>query len=485
MKEENINFNFNNSYLKLPNIFYEVQYPSKVRNPRLVILNESLAEDIGINSNALKTENGIEILSGNSICEGSNPISQAYAGHQFGHFTMLGDGRAILLGEHIVNGNRLDVQLKGSGRTPYSRGGDGKAALGPMLREYIISEAMYGLRVPTTRSLAVVETGESIIRERIEKGGILTRIASSHIRVGTFQYASRFTSYNDLKALADYTIKRHYSEGEEKENPYLYLLEEVIKKQAYLISKWIQVGFVHGVMNTDNVAISGETIDYGPCAFMDTYDPETVFSSIDYQGRYAYGNQPYIIAWNLARFSETLIPLLSDNEEEAIHMAQESIAKFNDIYKENYILGMSKKIGLFNIEDNDEELIYELLNLMYKYKSDYTNTFRNLTLGKKDNIIMFETEEFSNWNNKWRERLSKQNKSKEEIKLMKSMNPSIIPRNHRVEEAIEAAVKNDDYTLIKNLLNVLSNPYDYTVDKEEYAELPKPSNVPYRTFCGT
>ncbi|MBD7915753.1 YdiU family protein [Clostridium sp. Sa3CUN1] len=486
MKENDINFNFDNSYLKLSDLFYTIQYPSKVTKPKLVMFNDSLAKEIGLNSEALKSYSGVEILAGNSIYEGSTPISQAYAGHQFGHFTMLGDGRAILLGEHIINDKRLDIQLKGAGRTPYSRGGDGKAALGPMLREYIISEAMYGLKIPTTRSLAVVETGESIIREKIEPGAVLTRIASSHIRVGTFQYAARFTSYKDLKALADYTLERHYKEGLEKENPYLYLLKEVIKKQASLVSKWIQVGFIHGVMNTDNVTISGETIDYGPCAFMDTYNPNTVFSSIDYQGRYAYANQRYIIAWNLARFAETLIPLLSDSEKEAINLAQKEISKFDEIYKGNYILGMRKKLGLFTNIEEDENLINDLLNLMNKYEADYTNTFRNLTLGKKDDIIMFETEEFKKWNNRWKERLSKENKSEEEIvKLMKSMNPSIIPRNHRVEEAIEAAVKNNDYTVINNLLNALSDPFDYIEDKEEYTKLPKPTNIPYRTFCGT
>ncbi|WP_066893579.1 YdiU family protein [Clostridium nigeriense] len=487
MKEKEIKFNFDNSYLNLSDSFYKIQYPSKVKEPKLVIFNNNLSEEIGLSSNALISDYGANILSGNLIYEESTPISQAYAGHQFGHFTMLGDGRAILLGEHITpNGNRIDIQLKGAGRTAYSRGGDGRAALGPMIREYIISEAMNGLRIPTTRSLAVVTTGESIVRERVEQGAILTRVASSHIRVGTFQYAVRFTNYENLKALADYTIKRHYSEGEKKENPYLYLLEEVIKRQAHLVSKWLQVGFIHGVMNTDNVTISGETIDYGPCAFMDTYNPETVFSSIDYQGRYAYGNQSYIMAWNLARFAETLIPLLSDNEEEAIELAQNSISKFNDIYKESYIMGMRKKLGLFNEEKEDDNLIYDLLNLMHKYEADYTNTFRSLTLNIKDNIIMFETTEFNEWKSRWQERLKRQRESeKEAIDLMKSVNPSVIPRNHRVEEAIEAAVKKDDYTLINKLLDVLSTPYDYTKDKEEYTKLPKPSKIPYRTFCGT
>lgn len=484
---KNTGFNLENSYMSLPSVFYTKQFPSYVPEPKIVVLNKSLAKNLGLSLDELESDDIAAIFSGNKLIEGSIPIAQAYAGHQFGHFTMLGDGRAVLLGEHVtLEGEKVDIQLKGSGITPYSRGGDGKAALGPMIREYIISEAMYALGIPTTRSLSVVTTGESIAREKIEIGAILTRVASSHIRIGTFQYAARFASYEDLKSLADYTIKRHYPEGMNKENPYLFLLEEVIKKQASLIAKWLQVGFIHGVMNTDNVTISGETIDYGPCAFMDTYDPKTVFSSIDYQGRYAYGNQPYIIAWNLARFAETLIPLLSDNQDEAVDIAQEAVSKFSDTYKEIYISGMRSKLGLFNEEKEDENLIYDLLNLMNKYGADYTNTFRNLTLDKKDDIIMFETTEFSNWFDKWKERLSRQEKSKEDIvNLMKSANPSVIPRNHRVEEAIQAAVNNSDYTVMNKLLEVLSKPYDYTEYQEEYTKLPKPSKTPYRTFCGT
>ena len=480
-------FNIENTYTKLPQIFYTKQLPSFVQSPEIVILNKELAKDLELNLEVLESNNGADIFSGNKLINGSEPIAEAYAGHQFGYFTMLGDGRAVLLGEHVkADGERVDIQLKGSGVTPYSRGGDGKAALGPMLREYIISEAMYSLGIPTTRSLAVVTTGESVARERIEPGAILTRISSSHIRVGTFQYAARYTSYEDLKALADYTIKRHYPEGLNKENPYLFLLEEVIKRQASLISKWLQVGFIHGVMNTDNVSISGETIDYGPCAFMDTYDPATVFSSIDHQGRYSYGNQSNIIAWNLARFAETLIPLLNDNQDEAIDIAQNVISKFNNIYKENYISGMRLKLGLFNEEKEDESLIYSLLSLMHKYGADYTNTFRNLTLDRAGDIPMFTTSEFAIWHNKWTERLSRQDKSKDEvIKMMKSVNPSIIPRNHRVEEAIEAAVKENDYNVMVKLLKVLSNPFEYSEDQEEYTTLPKPTNIPYRTFCGT
>lgn len=487
MEEKNINFNFDNSYVKLSDIFYSIQNPRKVPDPKLAVLNNNLAEHLGLNSKALEADTGINILSGNLIYEGSKPIAQAYAGHQFGYFTMLGDGRAILLGEHITpEGERVDIQFKGSGMTPYSRGGDGKAALGPMIREYIISEAMFGLGIPTTRALAVVTTGDSIVREKIEPGAILTRVASSHIRVGTFQYAAQYTSLNNLKELADYTINRHYKEAIETENKYLYLLEEVIRKQSDLIAKWLHVGFIHGVMNTDNMTISGETIDYGPCAFMDRYDPNKVFSSIDSQGRYAYGNQPYIAAWNLARFAETLIPLLDDDKEKAIKLAQDAILKFNDIYKEKYISGMRLKLGLFTEEKEDENLIYELLGLMQKYKADYTNTFRNLTLNKLSEEEIFEKDDFKAWNKKWSERLDKEGKSQEDItNLMKSVNPSVIPRNHRVEEAIEAAVKKDDYSVMKKLLEVLENPYDYNDKQEEYAKLPKETKIPYRTFCGT
>ena len=487
MKEKNINFNFDNSYVKLSDIFYSIQNPSKVPDPKLAVLNKDLAEHLGMNSKALETDIGIDILSGNLIYEGSEPIAQAYAGHQFGYFTMLGDGRAILLGEHITpKGERVDIQLKGSGITPYSRGGDGKAALGPMIREYIISEAMFGLGIPTTRGLAVVTTGDSIVREKIEPGAILTRVASSHIRVGTFQYAAQYTSLNNLKELVDYTINRHYKEALETENKYLYLLEEVIRKQSDLIAKWVHVGFIHGVMNTDNMTISGETIDYGPCAFMDRYNPNTVFSSIDSQGRYAYGNQPYIAAWNLARFAETLIPLLDDDKEKAVKLAQDAILKFNDIYKEKYISGMRLKLGLFTEEKEDENLIYELLGLMQKYKLDYTNAFRSLTLNKLSEEEMFEKDDFKVWHKKWNERLNKEKKSQEEVtNLMKSVNPSVIPRNHRVEEAIEAAVKKDDYSVMKKLLEVLENPYDYSDKQEEYIKLPKETKIPYRTFCGT
>lgn len=458
-------------------------------SPKLIILNYPLAKSLGLNVLELQSNDGIEVFAGNQIPEGALPLAQAYAGHQFGHFTMLGDGRAILLGEQITPlGQRVDVQLKGSGRTPYSRGGDGRAALGPMLREYIISEAMHALGIPTTRSLAVVTTGESVIRETEQPGAILTRVAASHLRVGTFEYASEWGTVEELKVLADYTLERHFLHMDGDDNKYLFLLQQVIKRQASLISKWQLVGFIHGVMNTDNMTLSGETIDYGPCAFMDTYDPATVFSSIDRRGRYAYGNQPQMAQWNLARFAETLLPLLHHNQNEAIKIAQDAILSFNQLYHYNWMRGMRAKLGIFNEEQQDEFLVEELLSMMQKYQADYTNTFRELTLDKwaHSNMALFSAEEFVKWYKLWQERLSRQQQSKESsYQLMRNSNPAIIPRNHRVEEALEAAVKQGDYTVMERLLNALSNPYAYSPEQDEYSMLPSQSSCGYRTFCGT
>lgn len=480
-------WNLDNSYARLPELFYKKVNPNPVTSPKLVILNYYLARFLGLEIHTLQSNDGIEVLAGNKVPEDSIPIAQAYAGHQFGHFTMLGDGRAMLIGEQITPlGERFDIQLKGSGRTPYSRGGDGRAALGPMLREYIISEAMHHLGIPTTRSLAVVTTGESIIRETRLPGAILTRVGSSHLRVGTFQYAAQWGTVEDIRILADYTIKRHYSYIEDDKNPYLTLLKEVIKRQAALISKWQLVGFIHGVMNTDNVTICGETIDYGPCAFMDTYDPATVFSSIDIHGRYAYKNQPDIAAWNLARFAETLLPLIHDNQDKAVDMAQDAIEGFAKWYYDNWITGMRGKLGIFNEELEDGHLIGELLAIMEKNGADYTNTFRALTLERLEGMSIFSTEEFSHWYKKWQERLERQQESKDSsYQLMRSSNPAVIPRNHRVEEALEAAVKHGDYEVLHRLLNVLSNPYDYSCNKDDYTKPPEASDRPYRTFCGT
>jgi len=342
-------WNLDNSYAGLPASFFSRLSPTPVRAPKLIILNYALATSLGLNVKSLQSNDGVAVLAGNLVPEGALPLAQAYAGHQFGGFTMLGDGRAILLGEQITpQGERFDIQLKGSGRTPYSRGGDGRAALGPMLREYIISEAMYALGIATTRSLAVVITGESVIREREQPGAILTRVAASHLRVGTFQYVSNWGTLEDLRVLADYTLKRHFPDVEADESRYLSLLQEVTKRQAVLIAKWQLVGFIHGVMNTDNMALSGETIDYGPCAFMDAYDPVTVFSSIDLQGRYAYGNQPHIAGWNLARFAETLLPLLHVDQAEAVKLANDALADFTELYHRAWLAGMRAKLGMFN-----------------------------------------------------------------------------------------------------------------------------------------
>ncbi len=479
-------WNFDNSYARLPRVFHSSQKPAPVSAPTLTILNHSLAESLGLNVEALQSTHGVAVFAGNELPEGASPLAQAYAGHQFGHFTMLGDGRALLLGEQITpQGERFDVQLKGSGRTPYSRGGDGRAALGPMLREYIISEAMHALGIPTTRSLAVVATGEPIRRETSLPGAILTRVAASHIRVGTFQFAAQWGSPEDLRALADYTLQRHFPEVAADKDRYVLLLRSAIQRQAALIAKWQLVGFVHGVMNTDNMAISGETIDYGPCAFMDTYDPATVFSSIDIHGRYAYGNQPKIAAWNLARFAETLLPLLHDDESVAVKMAQEEIAGFTRAFRWAWLSGMRAKLGLRNEEPEDETLIGDLLRMMQAHRADYTNTFRALTSGEEQLLELFDTLEFSQWREQWRARVERQPESRASSQeVMRNSNPGVIPRNHLVEAALEAAVQEGDYSVLERLLGVLSSPFAYAPEQVEYCHVPNPTQ-PYRTFCGT
>ena len=472
-------WNFSNSYIELPGIFYAKQFPAPAISPRLIVFNSSLAAFLGAPLQ-------LEVFSGNIVPEGSEPLAQAYAGHQFGHFTMLGDGRALLLGEQITrSGERYDIQLKGSGRTPYSRGGDGRAALGPMLREYIISEAMHALGIPTTRGLAVVETGENVFREKNLPGAVLTRVAASHLRVGTFEYASRFGATEDVRILADYAIARHFPNIAAFEDKYLLMLKEVIRRQASLISGWQLAGFIHGVMNTDNMTISGETIDYGPCAFMDAYHPAAVFSSIDDHGRYAYANQPKIAVWNLARFAETLLPILHDDANEAVELAQAELAGFRDLYRNYWLAGMRAKLGLHGDEAGDELLIEDLLRLMEQYRADYTNTFRSLALDKKDDMDMFSRPEFYYWNARWQARLERQAKSADENRaLMKSRNPAVIPRNHRVEEALDSAV-NGDLGMFNKLLRSLANPYGYTAEQEEYSKPPEPTSSRYQTFCGT
>ncbi|MEK6264183.1 MAG: YdiU family protein [Clostridium sp.] len=488
IKEEiETGWKLDNSYAHLPKSFFTRLKPTPVRSPKLIILNYPLAESLGINVAELQSKDGVDLLSGNLIPEGAFPLAQAYAGHQFGHFTMLGDGRAVLLGEQITPlGKRVDIQLKGSGKTPYSRGGDGRASLGPMLREYIIGEAMQALGIATTRSLAVVTTGEPVIRETEQYGAIMTRVADSHLRVGTFQYVSKWCTAEELKALADYTLQRHFPQVENNENRYLFLLQEVIKRQAALIAKWQLVGFIHGVMNTDNMALSGETIDYGPCAFMDDYDPKTVFSSIDIHGRYSYGNQPSIAAWNLARFAETLLPLLHINQDQAVKLAQNAVSEFTVLYHSNWLTGMRSKLGIFNQEQRDESLIENLLSMMQKYGADYTNTFSALTFDKTPEDPMTHATEFVSWHESWQERLGRQEETKASShKLMRNSNPAIIPRNHRVEDALDAAVNQSDYSVMERLLDVLSSPYAYSKEQTDYSTLPALSTRPYRTFCGT
>lgn len=489
MTEENLNvgWNLENTYTELPKLLYTAINVNPVSNPKLVILNDAVATSLGLNSKELESTHGVEVLAGNKVIEGGIPLAQAYAGHQFGNFTMLGDGRALLLGEQITpSGELVDVQLKGSGRTPYSRGGDGRAGLGSMLREYIISESMHALGIPTTRSLSVVTSGESIMRESVQPGAVMTRIAASHLRVGTFQFATKWGTFEDLKALADYAIERHYPILLANENRYLAFLKEVIERQAALIAKWQLVGFIHGVMNTDNMTISGETIDYGPCAFMDIYNPKTVFSSIDRQGRYAYENQPNIAAWNLARLAESLLPLIHEDPDEAVQQAQEAMAAYPVTYENYWLTGMGNKLGIFNIEKEDISLIENLLELMEKYEVDYTNTFRLLTLDKVEETELFGKNGFEQWYEKWKTRLENQQVSEEFIKqLMQKSNPVVIPRNHRVEEALDAAVNHEDYSVLNNLLSVISRPYDYKADYMDYTTLPPDTSGPYKTFCGT
>ena len=416
--------------------------------------------------------------------ENTNTIAQAYAGHQFGHFTMLGDGRAVLLGEHLVNKNsRFDIQFKGSGRTSFSRGGDGRAALGPMLREYIISEAIHSLNIQTTRSLAVVKTGEKVVRENLLQGAILTRVASSHIRVGTFQYIAGKQNIEELKMLVNYTIDRHFPEITSSQNKALDLLNLVLQKQCELIVDWMRVGFIHGVMNTDNMTISGETIDYGPCAFMDHYDPKTVFSSIDKFGRYSYSNQPPIAKWNLARFAECLIPIIDTNEDKAINIATEIIDNFQKIYENKWLNMMRDKLGLFGEDKNDKNLIKSLMDWMSNNKADYTNTFCYL-MGIGIDHKIYEDMSFKKWVNegKVRSRLNNSNNEKQ-LQLMRKVNPNVIPRNHKVEEALSAAEHNN-FDVMNKLLSVLKNPYD-TKDISEYQSPAPLTKEKYKTFCGT
>ena len=474
------------SYAQLPALFHLAIEPTPVSAPRLVILNRALAEFLGLQADALAGDEGTAVLAGNRLPPGSMPIAQAYAGHQYGHFTTLGDGRAILLGEQITpQGERFDIQLKGSGPTPYSRRGDGRAALGPMLREYIISEAMHALGIPTTRSLAVTATGENVWRQPgALPGAVLVRVAASHIRVGTFEWAAGRQDHEALRALTSYTLRRHYPDLANMENPPRLLLDAVIERQAALLAQWLLVGFVHGVMNTDNMALSGETIDYGPCAFIDVYDPATVFSSIDAHGRYAYGNQPAIAQWNLTRLAEALLSLMDPVETTAIEMAEKSLELFPVRFQHHWLAGMRRKLGLFNEEPDDAVLFKKLLEWMYRTKADFTNTFAGLTHEIRPDDSRRSDADFLEWQNGWRARLTRQSNSiAESEQLMRATNPAFIPRNHLVEAAL-ASAEQGDLNAMKRLVDVLASPFDHARHAPDYRAAGKTSDK-YQTFCGT
>ena len=485
-KQDPVGWQFENTYSRLPGIFFAPARPATSKSPRLVILNRQLANQLNLNIDAISTEAAAILFSGQDLPSGTLPIAQAYAGHQFGGFTMLGDGRAILLGEHrLPSGQLVDIQLKGSGQTPFSRRGDGCAALGPMLREYIISEAMFALGIPTTRSLAVVTTGEHVFRETRLQGAILTRVAASHIRVGTFEYVAARGDESNLRVLADYTIKRHYPELADSPDRYSKFFCAVMDRQAALIARWQLVGFIHGVMNTDNMAISGETIDYGPCAFMNAYRSDTVFSSIDHAGRYAYGNQPAIAQWNLTRFAETLLPLIDSEQERAVAIATEMLGQYPALFEKYWLAGMRAKLGLENAEAGDLELVKSLLIWMQKNQADFTNTFRDLSTDESPNRALYDDEEFREWNSKWQHRQGREGRSSTLARAaMRGVNPAVIPRNHRVEEALAAAENDNDLSVLNRLLATLATPYAPQGDVAMYQE-PPPDEGSYRTFCGT
>lgn len=482
-----VGWRFDNTYSRLPASLFVKALPAAFRGPRLSILNLRLADELGLNLGAPPPETIASLFAGQDLPAGSQPIAQAYAGHQYGHFTMLGDGRAILLGEHRTPDGRLvDVQLKGAGRTRFSRGGDGLAALGPMLREYVISEAMDRLGLPTTRSLAVVTTGEPVYRETVRRGAVLTRAAASHVRVGTFEYAAALQEEPTLRALADYSIERHYPELIGVPQKYLEFFRAVMGRQASLVARWQLVGFIHGVMNTDNVAISGETIDYGPCAFMNAYDPATVFSSIDHHGRYAWGNQPAIAQWNLARFAEALLRLLDPDQDRAIAIATEALGEFPALFERHWLDGMRRKLGLQTAEAGDAELARSLLDWMHRSRADFTNTFRDLSESEQAPVgDVYRDADFLSWYSRWQERLGHEGRPKASASaVMRAANPAVIPRNHRVEEALRAAEERDDLSVLHRLLAVLASPYEPGPDAAEYREPPADEGN-YRTFCGT
>ena len=482
-----------NTFLESLSEMCEKSYATPAPAPELLIFNNSLAEELNLSSLAKNQNKCTEIFSGREVLKGSQPIAQAYAGHQFGHFnSALGDGRALLLGESLnINGELKDIQLKGSGPTPFSRRGDGKSALGPVLREYLISESMHVLGIPTTRALAAIKTGENVQREQELPGGVMTRVASSHIRVGSFEYAYKSKNQSLIKDLADYSINRHFPETADVENPYLAFFAAVCNEQASLVANWMSIGFIHGVMNTDNMTISGETIDYGPCAFMDVYDPSTVFSSIDKNGRYSYKNQPKILTWNLTRLAETLIPLVHKDQNEAIKLLTEVLQLIKPVYTNYWLSSMRSKIGLSKEDQDDINLISQLLNLMKTNKVDFTLCFRYLSKALVGDIKsiknLFKNDiAFDNWMTLWKERVSQESISDEKIaSSMNAVNPLYIPRNHKVEEALKAAVFDNNMKPFLKLHDILKNPYDEIKEFYEYEKPVKSSSVRYKTFCGT
>ncbi len=489
-------FPFDNSYARLPEHFFARLPPTPVPEPRLIRLNESLALHLGLSPERLTTPEGIEILAGNRVPEGAEPLAMVYAGFQFGSWVpQLGDGRAILLGELIdADGVRRDIQLKGSGPTPFSRSGDGRAGLGPVLREYVVSEAMAALGIATTRSLAAVTTGERIMRETSLPGAVLTRVAQSHIRVGTFQFFAGRGDEDAIRVLTDHVIARHYPAASEAENPVLALLAAVIDGQAELVARWQGVGFIHGVMNTDNTSIAGETIDYGPCAFMDTYHPDTVYSSIDHMGRYAYGNQPSIAHWNLAGLAQVLLPLIDDDEDAAVALATEVIDTFSDRFEHFYRAGMQRKLGLSEDREGDADLAQDLLSRMAENKADFTLTFRRLcdvvnpsSQSHEPVSGLFEAPaSFDEWAVRWQDRLASEGRASAECQRdMRSVNPAYIARNHLVEEVIEAAVNEGNLEPFEELIAVLASPYEDQPGRERYGAPPRPDQIVHQTFCGT
>ena len=477
-------FNFDNTYQTLaPELFSESK-PTPVQTPQLVLFNNALASELDIVLIDNNTTTLAALLSGNIIADGAACLAQAYGGHQFGHFNMLGDGRAILLGEQVTTaGLRFDIQLKGSGITPYSRRGDGRATLSAMLREYLISECMFALNIPTSRSLAVVATGEAVYREQVQQGAVLTRVAASHIRVGTFEYVNRFCTPQTLRDFTNYVAKRHFPETLLDENVAISLLTKVLDKQIDLIVNWMRVGFIHGVMNTDNMTISGETIDYGPCAFINAYNPSTVFSSIDTGGRYAFGNQPTMALWNLTRLAESLLPLIDNDTSVAIKKAEAVLNTFQPIFEERYMTMMAQKFGIVNVQESDKKMIETLLNWMYVNNVDYTNTFVRLMYPHFITTDIYQHADFLNWEKVWKERMASEPNW---LQTMQQFNPIYIPRNHQVEAALQQVTETGEISAFEKLLNRLSEPYSATNPDFEFMAPPAFSDdASYKTYCGT